>query len=262
MPLGNTSRTLSSVPLKLGPNLLQRFFRGGPKIAAFRGLADIGDHQSEDWIGSAATARNQAEIGLARLPDGCRVRDALRADPEGFLGPEHAAALGGEPGVLVKLLDAGERLFVHAHPDRAFVREHLGLPFGKTEAWYVLDAEEGSQLHLGFREEVSRAELDRLVREQNPGEPLRLPNALGVQVGDALFVPAGVPHAIGAGLLIVEVQEPTDHSVILEWAGYPVDAPTVGHLTLGYETALGAIDRSAWDAERLSTLRAAPPSGE
>ena len=262
MPLGNTPRTLSSVPLKLGPNLLQRFFAGGPKIAAFRGLAEIGDHQSEDWIGSAATARNQEEIGLSRLPDGSRLRDALRDDPEGFLGPEHAATLGAEPGLLVKLLDAGERLFVHAHPDKAFVREHLGLPFGKTEAWYVLDAEQGSQLHLGFREEVSRAELDRLVGEQNPGELLGLLNAFDVQAGDALFVPAGVPHAIGAGLLIVEVQEPTDHSVILEWAGYPVDAPTVGHLTLGYETALGAIDRSAWDAGRLARLRAAPPSGE
>jgi mannose-6-phosphate isomerase len=262
MPLGNTPRTLSSAPLKLGPNLLERFFRGGPKIAAFRGLDQIGDHQSEDWIGSAATARNQEEIGLARLPGGARVRDAVRADPEGFLGPEHAAVHGAEPALLVKLLDAGERLFVHAHPDKAFVREHLGLPFGKTEAWYVLVAEPGATLYLGFREEVSRAELDRLVSEQNPGELLGLLNPFEVQVGEALFVPAGVPHAIGEGLLIIEVQEPTDHSIILEWAGFPVDAPTVGHLKLGFDTALGAVDRTAWDAERLASLRAAPPNGE
>ena len=60
------------------------------------------------------------------MPDGALVRDALAADPEGWLGAEHAARFGASPALLVKLLDAGERLPVHHHPDRAFAREQLG----------------------------------------------------------------------------------------------------------------------------------------
>jgi mannose-6-phosphate isomerase len=117
-------------------------------------------------------------------------------------------------------------------------------------------------VHLGFRDELPAGELERLVREQPAGGLLALLNHVPVGPGDALLVPAGVPHSIGEGLLIVEIQEPSDHSVILEWNGYTIDAPTVGHLRLGYERALGAVDRSAWDAARLAALRAPAPAAD
>ncbi|WP_206619578.1 hypothetical protein [Streptomyces hoynatensis] len=63
----------------------------------------------------------------------------MAADPEGFLGPAHVAAFGRDPGLLVKLLDTGERLFAHFHPDRAFARTVLGSRYGKSEAWIVVD---------------------------------------------------------------------------------------------------------------------------
>ena len=72
--------------------------------------------------------------------------------------------------------------------------------------------------------------------------------------GDAIFVPAGTPHAIGEGILMVEVQEPTDLSVLLEWDGFELTEDD-GHLGLGWDTALEALDRSAWDEARVDALR-------
>ena len=73
---------------------------------------------------------------------------------------------------------------------------------------------------------------------------------LPVAAGDAVFVPAGAPHAIGAGILMVEVQEPTDLSVLLEWDGFELTEDE-GHLDLGWDTALQALDRSAWSEARV-----------
>ena len=79
-------------------------------------------------------------------------------------------------------------------------------------------------------------------------------NKVRVEPGDALYVPGGIPHAIGEGVLLVELQEPSDLSVWLEWHGYAVDAERDGHLGLGLERALEAVDRTGWDARRLATL--------
>ena len=122
-------------PVVLPPNAVPRFYRGGPAIAALRGSEPVGDHVPEDWIGSMTTVFGEKELGLSRLPDGRLLRDAAAADPVAFFGPEHAARHGADPGMLVKLLDAGERLPVHVHPDepgcagaaRLSVRQDRGL---------------------------------------------------------------------------------------------------------------------------------------
>ncbi|HMG64571.1 MAG TPA: mannose-6-phosphate isomerase, partial [Streptosporangiaceae bacterium] len=76
---------------------------------------------------------------------------------------------------------------------------------------------------------------------------------------DTCLVPAGVPHAIGAGVTLVEVQEPTDFSILLEWAGYDIDGPARGHLGLGYDIALQALDYSGWDDRRVGGLLSSRP---
>jgi mannose-6-phosphate isomerase len=145
------------------------------------------------------------ERGLSRLPDGRLLRDAMAEEPERFLGPTHASAFGGNPGVLVKLLDAGERLPVHWHPSRAFAREHLGLPNGKTEAWVVLEARPDSEVFLGWRR-VDRAEIQTWLAEQDGAAVLSEMHRIEVASGDALLVPASTLHAIGEGILLVELQ--------------------------------------------------------
>ena len=140
-------------PLRLPPNQLHRFYLGGARIAALRGTELADDHTPEEWVGSANTSFGQPRAGLSRLEDGTLVRDAIAADPEAFLGPEHVARYGTDPALLVKLLDAGERLPVHYHPGRAFAREHLDSDHGKTEAWLIVEAEPGAEVRVGFKEE-------------------------------------------------------------------------------------------------------------
>ncbi|MGZ4389619.1 MAG: mannose-6-phosphate isomerase, partial [Gaiellaceae bacterium] len=135
-------------PIRLPANQPHRFYRGGAEIARFRGTTFVDDHVPEDWVGSTTSILGEAPSGLSVLPDGRLLRDAVAAEPEAFLGPDHVAAFGADPTVLVKLLDAGERLPVHCHPDGAFAREHLAARNGKNEAWLILAS---GILHLGFR---------------------------------------------------------------------------------------------------------------
>jgi mannose-6-phosphate isomerase len=243
-------------PLALPPNPLPRFYRGGERIAELRGTPVAGD-RPEDWIGSVTTAFGAEREGLTRLEDGRTLADAIAADPEAFLGATHVARHGANPRLLVKLLDAGERLPVHFHPTVAFAAEHLDSPHGKTEAWVIVSAEGADPaVHLGLGGEVGLATLRGWVERQDVAAMLATMVRLPVRPDDVIFVPAGLLHAIGAGILLVELQEPSDLSVLLEWEGFEIDGRADGHLGLGFDTALKAADRSRLapsDVERLTT---------
>jgi mannose-6-phosphate isomerase len=238
-------------PLVLPPNPVPRFYRGGAAIAALRGTTEVGERTPEEWVGSTTTVFGERELGLSPLADGRLLRDAVAADPAAFLGPDHAAERGADPQLLVKLLDAGERLPVHVHPDAAFARETLDSPYGKTEAWIVIDtAGPTATMHVGFLEDVSGQTLEHWVRDQDTAALLAALNVVDVSRGDVLFVPAGTPHAIGEGVLLVELQEPSDLSILLEWQGF-ASGETDASLGLGWDVALGCVDRAATNAHRL-----------
>ena len=241
--------------IKLPPNGIPRFYLGGPAIAELRGIELGGDRVPEEWIGSTTTVLGETELGLSRLADGQLLRDVIAADPDAWLGPAHAGRFGADPALLVKLLDAGERLPVHLHPDGPFAREHLGTKFGKTEAWIVIAARPGAQVHVGLRDDVSEETLRAWIAEQDHAAMLAALNPVDVTAGDAIFVPAGVAHAIGAGLLIVELQEPSDMSVLLEWDGFGIEDEDEATLGLGWDTALGCVERHARDAAPLRGAR-------
>jgi mannose-6-phosphate isomerase len=250
-------------PVVLGPNQSPRFYRGGARISAFRELpapAAADAYLPEDWVGSATAIFGTETDGITRLPDGTLLREAIIADPDDYLGPEHADRYGASPALLVKLLDAGERLPVHCHPDDTFAARHLASAWGKTEAWIVIEAAEGSEVRLGFREQVPAQTLAGWVSDQDPAMHDAL-NPLPVRPGDAILVPAGLPHSIGEGVFLVELQEPTDLSILLEWEPFAIDGRAEGHLGLGFDLALTCVDRSAWDAGRLATLRGPAPAG-
>ena len=239
-------------PVALSPNVLRHFYAGGERIAALRGTPPA-SHAPEEWIGAVNTTFDGSR-GLSSLPDGTRLRDAVAASPEAYLGPAHVARFGIDTALLVKLLDAGQRLPVHFHPGRAFAAEHLGLAHGKTEAWLIVEADPGAAVWVGFSREVGLDEVRGWMAAQDSAAMLGAMQELPVRAGDAIFVPAGVPHAIGEGILMVEVQEPADLSVLLEWEGFELTEDE-GHLDLGWDVALGALDRSAWSAERAAALR-------
>ena len=232
-------------PFALPPNQLHRFYRGGEAIARLRGIEGHDPYAPEDWVGAVNAAWGTEDEGLARLDDGRYVRDAVAADPEGFLGPEHVARYGPDPGLLVKLLDAAERLPVHAHPDRPFAAAYFASPFGKTEAWIVLGTREPSaELWVGLRDDVEPAVYRDWIERQEVERLLASLNRLSVRAGDVVYLPAGVPHAIGAGVFMAELQEPTDFSIVCEWTGFPI-RPDDAHLGLGWDAAVGALDLHA-----------------
>ncbi len=105
--------------------------------------------------------------------------------------------------ILIKLIDAKQKLSIQVHPDDEYAGRTAG-QFGKTEMWYVLDAEEGAFIYYGFKEEISEAEFEQLIRDNRLTEALQ---AVSVKTGDAFFIEAGTIHAIGEGILIAEIQQ-------------------------------------------------------
>jgi mannose-6-phosphate isomerase len=232
-------------PQVLPPNVLRHFYEGGARIAALRGIELDSDHMPEEWLGAVSTMFG-SDRGLSRFEDGTLVRDAVEADPEAYLGADHVARYGATTALLVKLLDAGQRLPTHFHPGRAFAREAFGSRFGKTEAWLIVEAEPGAAVWAGFKRAVDVDEVRAWMDAQDATAMLDAMHEVPVSPADAVFVPAGTPHAIGDGLLIVELQEPTDMSVLLEWDGFELSKED-GHLGLGWDRALQALDLSAAD---------------
>jgi mannose-6-phosphate isomerase len=147
---------------------------------------------------------------------GVSLGELLRQQPQ-LLG---AAGDPKHPGVcplLVKLIFTTERLSVQVHPDDAYAERHHN-SLGKTEAWYVIDAEPGAEVAVGFREPLTA---ERLKASAQSGEIERLVAWHRVKRGDTIFVPAGTVHAIGAGLTICEVQENSDITYRLYDYGRP-----------------------------------------
>jgi mannose-6-phosphate isomerase len=175
------------------------------------------------------------------LSDGTLLRDAIKNDSDGWLGADHVKNFGLSTEILIKLLDPDQRLPVHYHPNKAFAKTHLGLDHGKTEAWIILEAPAGSGVGLGFNQKQNKEDLLKLVRAQDSAALLASLRRTEVQVGDAVLVPAGVAHAIDAGIFVLELQEPTDLSALLEWEGFAVDGIKDGHLGLGFETVTDAL---------------------
>ena len=219
-----------------------RFYRGGRKIASFRAEAPAGDREPEDWVASTTALAGEDTLGITVLPDGRSLAAAIAEQPGAWLGGAHLDRFGVDTRLLVKLLDAGQRLPVHAHPDGAFAGRHLGRAHGKAEAWYIVD---GGEVHLGLRRDVPVDLLTSLVLSQDVDTLLGLLHRVAVHPGDVVYVPPGTLHAIGAGVFLVELQEPEDLSILLEWRDFELDGEREGHLGLGFDLALEAVRRRA-----------------
>jgi mannose-6-phosphate isomerase len=240
------------------------YYDGGAGIDRFRGRSPGTTDGPEDWVGS--TCRLPASIlgpdgppdaGLSTTPDGHVLLDLVRADPDGWLGAPLAQRFGGDSGLLVKLLDAGERLPVHCHPTRAFAGDHLGSLFGKTEGWIIMDAAPGSTVWLGLSDDVDVTTLRRWVDQQDVSSMLTAMNEIEVHAGQVVYVPAGLPHSIGPGVLLTELQEPTSFSVLAEHERFGLDEQQAT-LGLGWDVALACFDLGGYRGDRLAALLPEP----
>lgn len=127
--------------------------------------------------------------------------DVLREHPE-YMGT-HPKAEEGLP-ILIKFIDARQNLSVQVHPDDTYARVHENGSLGKTEMWYVLDAAKDAHLVYGFHHDISR---DRLEESLRDGTVERYLQKVKVQKDDLFYIEPGTVHAIGAGVLIAEIQE-------------------------------------------------------
>jgi mannose-6-phosphate isomerase len=169
---------------------------------------------------------SSAPIGEAWLTgDGCRVANGpLAGRTLAELSHEFAQELSGDaaPGpshfpLLIKFLFPRDKLSVQVHPDDDGARA-LGEPCGKTECWYVVDAEPGAQIGLGLKPGTTKNEVERAIREVRMEQLL---NWIDVRRGDMVYVDAGTVHAIGPGSIIVETQQNSDTTFRLYDYGRP-----------------------------------------
>ncbi len=131
--------------------------------------------------------------------------------------------------LLVKFVFTSDRLSVQVHPNDEFAGLHEKSR-GKTEMWYVMRADPGARIAIGFRESISR---ERLREAAVSGEIERLLNWLEVEAGDAFFIPAGTVHAIGGGLALCEIQQNSDVTYRL----YDYGRPRELHLDKGLQVS-------------------------
>lgn len=129
-----------------------------------------------------------------------------RGSAVGELSFDRAKAHGFEPALLLKILFATEPLSIQVHPDDAYAQAH-GMANGKTEAWYVLSAQPGAQVGIGLKRSVTEGELRDAIGNGSISDLVQWRDAAR---GDVFFVPAGTIHAIGAGLVIAEIQQRSD----------------------------------------------------
>lgn len=243
------------IPLILPPNPVQHFYKGGDRIAALRGIVPQTDRQPEEWLAATVSRFGEAPIGLAVTEDGSYLRDLVAASPKEWVGATTGSS-ASDVGILVKLLDARQRLPVHVHPERGFATAHLDCPYGKTEAWYVLDTEPDCAFYVGWNQPIDPDELAVRRDAQDSEWMLAHMNRVVAQEGMGVLVPAGTAHAIDGGIFVAEVQEPTDFSILLEWS-VTTSTREESHLDLGFDAVMPAVSHdelTQHDLQRLISL--------
>ena len=170
-----------------------------------------GGNRLNDDFGKSISMQPLAETWeCSTHPDGQSVRadtgeslgKILKMHSE-YLGSHASAVADGELPILIKLIDAKDRLSVQVHPDDAAALR-MENSLGKTEMWYVLDAKPGAELIYGFDRDVSEAQIRTALGR---GTITQYLNHVHVHKNDVFYIPAGTVHAIGAGVLIAEIQE-------------------------------------------------------
>jgi len=220
---------LNKSPLKLKPNYAWRSYLGGTRLREFRNdPTGTDDHFPEDWLASTSRARNgdnlqRPDEGVSHVDvDGkdMPLTDLITSHRDWFWGKQVPPVnQPGQIGVLIKLLDAGVRLHLQAHPDREWVRKKFSGNAGKTECWYILSVRnEDPYVYLGFQHPPTPEKWAQMVGDQDLEGMAACFEKIPVKPGDCLMVPAGTPHAIGDGIFMIELQEPTDWVVRCEFS--------------------------------------------
>lgn len=213
-------------PIKLQMATAWRTYIGGSQIRALHGEHDTEDNNfPEEWIMSTVRARNSGREdiveGISFLEQSEQtLAELIEQYPEEMLGKEHHARYGTKLGVLVKLIDAAERLTVQVHPTREKAKALFDSQFGKTECWHIIGGRtidgEVPCIYFGFKPGITRETWKECFDKQDIEGMLNCLHKFPVKKGDTYLIEGGIPHAIGRGCFLVEIQEPTDYTIRTE----------------------------------------------
>lgn len=250
-------------PIFMAPNSFLHFYNGGKLRAEFLGEPDPkDDYRSEEWIFSTNRAitpsrENPPDKGFSRiqLPNGeiVLLKELLEAFPIETLGEAHFKKFGANLGILVKIFDVGENshIPVHWHPSPSFSQRYLNSPYGKNEAWIVIGTRPGAKAWIGWKRDISIEEFKEWLDAQDVEAMRANMHEIKPKVGDVIFLRDSIVHSLGAGLCILEPQEPTDWNILAEWKDYPF-GKNDGTLGLDWDIALQAADFKAMSPEYLN----------
>lgn len=215
--------------LFLEANRVWRTYPGGRELDRMEGRENPEDnHFPEDWIGSTTHAVNKGrehltEEGLSKVvidDASITLKSLFEKEPLAMLGEEHFVKYGANTQFLLKFLDSAIRLHIQCHPTIPFARKYLNSNSGKTEAYIILnirDEVRDPYIYLGFQKPPLREDFKRMIEDQDTESILGCFEKILIKPGDVFMVPGGMPHAIGEGVFMIEVMEPTDLAVRIEF---------------------------------------------
>ncbi len=253
-------KELLNKPIFFEPNRVGRVYLGGALFAEFFGDDSTDGFEPEEWVVSNVKAINKVSKGEKEGVSKIKGTDLYFDD---LLNEYRFELLGDrdEFGVLTKVLDSAIRLPAQAHPDKAFSREHFNSNYGKAESWVVLATREDACIYFGFNKEYTEEEFKAVIEQSKTDKSAmeRLLNRIPVKTGDVFFVPAKMAHAIGAGCLILEIQEPSDFTIQPEyWCGDYLLNDKEMYIGLDKETAVKVFDFSVWGEDAIKCGRKLP----
>jgi len=202
----------SLYPIRFRPALKETLWGGSTLSRRFGKKAKAGARIGESWeITGMPGASSVVANGFLK---GNTLEEIAEVYMDELLGESVYEKYGSEFPLLTKLIDAADRLSIQVHPDDRLAAERHHA-WGKTEMWYIIDAKPGAVIYTGFRKKTTKEEyLDYLA-----GKRLEeLINVTAVKAGDVFFIPAGMVHAIGGGVLLAEIQQTSDVTYrIYDW---------------------------------------------
>lgn len=184
--------------LKLNP-VFKDYIWGGTKLKTLFGKKSELPKVAESW---ELSTHKDGQCTIVEGPlAGQTLASYIKTNGKSVLGTH--ATVDNELPILIKLIDARDNLSVQVHPDDAYAISHEG-DLGKTEMWYIIDAEEGAQLVYGFKRDMTKESFEAAIKGETLTDDL---NYVDVKKGDVFFIEPGTMHAIGKGILIGEIQE-------------------------------------------------------
>ena len=228
-------------PLKFYPQYKYRLW-GGSKLAEILGKKDVPEKSGESW--EISGVQDSLSVVANGFLEGNTIEEVAEVYMGDLLGDAVYEKFGVEFPLLIKLIDANDILSIQVHPDDELSRVRHNA-YGKTEMWFVIQAEKEAELICGFNRDLSREEYLKLMDENNLETVL---NKEKVGAGDCFFIPAGRVHATGAGILFAEIQQTSDITYrIFDWNRIDKDGkPRDLHIDL----AVDAIDFKSYPEYR------------